>query len=137
MDLQVGWDADAMSSLSTDMQVTERRAYSILEWLGDVGGLLDALRYIGYYLITPITAFKMRVALLTQSFCIFEIQKTHQGLSVSEKSAKKRSSFPSPETQGSVMKYQKIKPISFLRYLTNCRKRAKYKKLLDTSQEQI
>lgn len=56
------------------MQVTERRAYSILEWLGDVGGLLDALRYIGYYLITPITAFHMHVALLTQSFRIVEIE---------------------------------------------------------------
>ena len=60
--------------VSTDMQVTERRAYSILEWLGDVGGLLDALRYIGYYLITPITAFHMHVALLTQSFRIVEIE---------------------------------------------------------------
>ena len=54
--------------VSPDMQVTERRAYSLLEWLGDVGGLLEALRNIGTFLITPITAYLMRVALLTENF---------------------------------------------------------------------
>ena len=29
--------------VSLDSLVTERESYSLLEWLGDIGGLLDAL----------------------------------------------------------------------------------------------
>ena len=38
--------------MSVDRQVYERSVYTALDWLGDVGGLLDGLREIGFWLIT-------------------------------------------------------------------------------------
>ena len=34
-------------------KVIERQTYSLLEWLGDIGGLFDALRLIGAGLVAP------------------------------------------------------------------------------------
>lgn len=48
--------------------VTERQTYSMLEWLGDIGGLFDALRYIGAMLIYPIAAYNLRSKLLGSVF---------------------------------------------------------------------
>ena len=45
------------------MTTIERQTYSILDWLGDVGGLLDGLKIIGSLLIAPIASFTMRVEL--------------------------------------------------------------------------
>ena len=33
--------------LSNDIEVNTRSIYTVLDWLGDVGGLVDALQYIG------------------------------------------------------------------------------------------
>ena len=46
----------------------ERSTYSILEWLGDVGGLFDGLLLILNYLMSPLAAFAMKVMLLTNVF---------------------------------------------------------------------
>ena len=43
------------------MIAIERKTYSGLEWLGDVGGLFDALVLIGSFLVGPITAFAVKV----------------------------------------------------------------------------
>lgn len=40
-----------------DMKVIERKTYSLLEWIGDVGGLFDGLIYLGSIFITPIAIF--------------------------------------------------------------------------------
>ena len=37
--------------LSADMTMHEREIYSLLEWLGDVGGLYDGLRIVGSIII--------------------------------------------------------------------------------------
>ena len=50
------------------MIAIERKTYSGLEWLGDVGGLFDALVLIGRFLVGPITVFTVKVELLTQVF---------------------------------------------------------------------
>ena len=47
------------------MQVTERQTYNLLEWLGDIGGLFDALRYIGIFIVEPFAAYQLKVGLLT------------------------------------------------------------------------
>ena len=31
----------------------ERQTYSALEWLGDIGGLFDMLKLLGYMLVIP------------------------------------------------------------------------------------
>jgi len=46
--------------VSLDSQITERVTYSLLDWLGDVGGLFDALRYIGSFLITPLATYSLK-----------------------------------------------------------------------------
>ena len=51
-----------------DLHVIERQTYSLLDWIGDVGGLLDGLRIVGSFLIAPIAAFSMRVELFTTAF---------------------------------------------------------------------
>ena len=46
----------------------ERQTYSFLEWLGDIGGLYDALRLIGLLFITPFNSFARKAELLSQVF---------------------------------------------------------------------
>lgn len=54
--------------LNLDSEVTERETYSLLEWLGDIGGLLDALRHIGTFVVAPITSFSLSSDLLSSIF---------------------------------------------------------------------
>ena len=53
---------------SLDLGITERSSYSLLEWLGDCGGLLDALKLIAAALINPISRFFLSLELLTGLF---------------------------------------------------------------------
>ena len=55
-------------TLTMDLNVIERQTSSLLEWLGDVGGLFDMLKLLGSYLIGPIGAFALRAELLTSVF---------------------------------------------------------------------
>ena len=45
--------ASAEINLSQDVLKVSRQTYSFLEWLGDVGGLMDALIVLIYVLIIP------------------------------------------------------------------------------------
>ena len=51
--------------ISQHFQVIERQTYSVLEWLGDVGGLFDMLGLIGGTIIGPLAAFSLKAELLT------------------------------------------------------------------------
>ena len=51
-----------------DQTVIERQTYSFLEWLGDIGGLFDALKIIGASIVSPFAAFYLKVELLSQNF---------------------------------------------------------------------
>ena len=51
--------------MSPDSKQIERSTYNALEWLGDLGGLIDALRLIGAFLIAPLSAFKLKGELLS------------------------------------------------------------------------
>ena len=46
----------------------DRKTYSILELLGDVGGLFDGLKTIGGFFVTPIASFALKVALAASDF---------------------------------------------------------------------
>ena len=50
--------------LSADKEVTERQTYSFLEWASDIGGLFDAMRYMGMLLIGPFVSFTQKAKLL-------------------------------------------------------------------------
>ena len=49
--------------LDASVTTIERSTYSILDWVGDIGGLLDGLRFIGSFLLAPIATFLIRVEL--------------------------------------------------------------------------
>ena len=51
-------------SLDLDQYVIERQTYSVLEWLGDVGGLFGILVLIGRTVIGPIAKFQLKSELL-------------------------------------------------------------------------
>ena len=53
---------------SADRQTIGRQTYSILDWLGDMGGLVDALYYITKLLIHPLAAVALKTELLTSLF---------------------------------------------------------------------
>ena len=53
---------------SNQLTSYERQTYSLLELLGDVGGLFDGLKQIIEFLITPIAVFFMKQSLVTRTF---------------------------------------------------------------------
>ena len=45
---------------SQDKTSIERSTYSILEWLGDIGGLFDALKALGAFFAGPFTTMALK-----------------------------------------------------------------------------
>ena len=54
--------------LGPDVTNWNRQTYSILDWLGDLGGLFDALRYLFALFVHPFSKFKLQTTLLTTLF---------------------------------------------------------------------
>jgi hypothetical protein len=55
-------------NFSADQTVINRETYSMLDWLGDMGGLLDAIFILCEILVYPVAAFKLRATLLADLF---------------------------------------------------------------------
>jgi len=53
-----------------DLQVVDRQTYSALDWLGDVGGLFDALRWMAQLTVSPFAAFALNTKLLGSMFML-------------------------------------------------------------------
>ena len=51
-----------LNQMSTSI---ERSTYNALDWLGDIGGLVDSLLLIGSIVITPIATLAVREQLLS------------------------------------------------------------------------
>ena len=51
-----------------DKLLISRSTYSILECLGDIGGLAECVYYIGYFLLLPFTKFTLDSKLLSNIF---------------------------------------------------------------------
>ena len=45
--------------VNLDLYNVSRQTYSLLDWLGDVGGLLDILLHMGSALVLPIATFNL------------------------------------------------------------------------------
>ena len=54
--------------LNQDVVVTERSSKDLLEYLGDLGGLYDALRVIAGLLVSPIATIALNAGLLQRTF---------------------------------------------------------------------
>ena len=53
---------------SQDQLTFNRQTYSILEWLGDLGGLFGSLSTIGAILVAPLSSFALNTELMTKIF---------------------------------------------------------------------
>lgn len=51
--------------LSKDLRQINRQTYSFLDWLGDVGGLLEALFAIGDLFIGPFASFALKAKIVS------------------------------------------------------------------------
>ena len=49
-----------MMGRNLDLKVHNRKTYSLLDWLGDVGGLLDGMYLIGELLIAGYSASSLK-----------------------------------------------------------------------------
>lgn len=67
-----------------------RQTYSFLDWLGDMGGLLDALYLIGMIIMAPISSFALKTELLSS---MFRYRGSEEGLKSRTKSRRKLSFF--------------------------------------------
>ena len=47
-------------NLNKDLHMINRQTYSLLDWLGDCGGLLEALFFISDMFFAPLMIFKVR-----------------------------------------------------------------------------
>ena len=52
--------------LSLEQTAIERQTYSLLEWVGDVGGFYDGLKLIASYFVAPIATIALQSELLAQ-----------------------------------------------------------------------
>ena len=55
-------------NLHLEHTTAERQTYSLLDWIGDIGGLFDGLRIFIGKIIAPIAAIALRSDLLTLNF---------------------------------------------------------------------
>ena len=46
----------------------ERSTYSLLDWFGDLGGLYEALYFLGYFVASPAAAMSLKANLLEKNF---------------------------------------------------------------------
>ena len=58
-------------------RIVERQTYSLLELLGDTGGLFDGLRIITKILILPFTRYALRAMLVSSFSAQNQIQSDH------------------------------------------------------------
>ena len=55
-------------SYNPEVTTVERQTYSLLDWIGDIGGLFDGLTLLVGKFIAPIAAIALRAELLTSNF---------------------------------------------------------------------
>ena len=74
-------------NISLDLMNWSRSTYSLLDWLGDLGGLFESLSYICAVFIQPSTVFTLRTSLLTSLFRFKEKSEPDLDASDSKKMA--------------------------------------------------
>ena len=57
----------SLGALKEDLKIS-RRAYGFLDWLGDVGGLIDAFSYLVKFILLPFMQFSYSSFMLSNLF---------------------------------------------------------------------
>ena len=71
-------------ALSPDVAKIRRKTDSLLDWLGDWGGLLDSLYFLADILVSPFSAFMMKSKLTQLLVKIFPSESTLNEISKKE-----------------------------------------------------
>lgn len=129
-------------NFSADQRIFNRQTYSVLDWMGDMGGLVDAFFLLGQLLIAPISGFALQSQLLS---ALFRYRDSYINTT---KETQKESFFNQYFNAGKKQEewlvnnmkqnYQGLSPIKKRNYysaLFCCR--TKYKKLMIKSQSSI
>ena len=61
-------------NMTLDLRRWQRQTYSILDWLGDLGGLYDSLFILCRFLISPIASYTLQQAFFSKMFRVIESQ---------------------------------------------------------------
>lgn len=93
--------------LRPELTTIERQTYSLLAWIGDVGGLLDGLWYMFKIIVRPFTAFAVKAEVLSQ---VFRLSGSMKPELEQDKSAKAKESDISHKKTN----YEKAKKLSRL-----------------------
>ena len=67
-------------NVGPDKLIINRETYSVLDWLGDLGGLFDALVLICSVIVTPVATFSMKATLLSKLFSFKPTDKNNDHL---------------------------------------------------------
>ena len=70
--------ADIKITLNDKIWIHSRQTYSVLDFLGDLGGLFDALKTIAAAMISPFSALALKVSILTSLFIRPKLQQPQQ-----------------------------------------------------------
>jgi len=70
------------------MNEINRKTYSLLDWLGDCGGLTDALRFIAGLIVSPFASYALAAKLMSM---ILRFQQSDRDLSSDSQSGINRS----------------------------------------------
>jgi len=54
--------------MSLDKLVVNRQTYSLLDWMGDLGGLFDALYIFCNFIVMPVSVFNLQATLMSRLF---------------------------------------------------------------------
>ena len=65
--------------VSIDRQNFSRETYSFLDWLGDLGGLIDALIIVTNYIVAPFAGYRLQAALTSSLFRFIESEPNKIG----------------------------------------------------------
>ena len=60
--------ASIQITLDEEISKYSRQTYSLLDFLGDLGGLFDALRLIAAALVSPFSTLALKVSILSSLF---------------------------------------------------------------------
>ena len=63
--------------LNPDVPKIKRKTDSLLDWLGDWGGLLDSLRFLADILLSPLSTYMMNSKLAKLLVKILPSESTH------------------------------------------------------------
>lgn len=116
-------------NFTTTLHVIERSTYGLLEFVGDMGGLLDALMIMGALLVYPMAEWHIKNTILHALF-MFKPRNSEE-TKVGGNGPKDIDYFATEHLR----KVQKIVPLSYGRYLAlSCRERKRRNRLMKLSE---